>query len=68
MKVTACLRTNAQLRGIIDEAKAKRRLILEQLHQGRVIEVARELDRLESDMEAVNMVYDLLAEDDLCVA
>ena len=66
MKVIACLRTNAQLKGVIDEVKAKKRLLLAKIKEGRASEASRDLDKLESDLDAVMMTYDLL--DELCVA
>jgi hypothetical protein len=65
MKITTYLRTTAQLKGMIDEIRAKKNLLITQLHQNphNVYSISKDLARLEGEMTGINVTLDLVNEE-----
>ena len=61
MKVTTLLRTTAQLKGMIDELKAKRKLLDKKLKTGSV-SIVDDVTKLESDINTIDFGFDLVDE------
>ena len=61
MKVTTLLRTTAQIKGMIDELKAKRQLLNKKLETGSV-SVVDDVLKLESDINTIDFGLDIVDE------
>ena len=58
MKVITLLRTTAQLKGMLDEVKAKRKLLKDKLEKGGI--TTRDVEKLEHDIDTVEFGFDLV--------
>ena len=67
MKITKFLQTTAQLRGMIDEVKAKRHLLVERIEKvdqdpENFRTISKDLTKLESDISGILLAFDLMDE------